>query len=284
MDNLPLKNYKTRLTKYCIWVMSSILALGSSLMPMTHASAKMKKQIRSMRSQIKIMRINAEISGKDFIPTMEMVKIAPDVVKSEMQKFETFSKELKEMQSRVKSAQYKVKLFTSLHKKEAASIGELRRKIHTYNALKARALEIRTKALSELETELVKDAAENNKGDMALKIQLARISAEINDKPFKPTQAMIDDAPDLVEAQTNIFNTHIEHLNVIDARIAIAKEEIKLSKSAFEQGYISKTEYIQILHSHNKLVNANLKLHCKILTKSEQIKIETSSSEKIIMG
>jgi len=95
---------------------------------------------------------------------------------------------------------------------------------------------------------------------------------------------MIEHAPEFVEAETLLYNTHVEHMSIIDARIDIAADEIKLSKEAFDRGYISKTEFVKSKRDHNRLLNENLKLHCKILTKSEQIKIESSTSEKAIWG
>jgi len=276
MAKKKVSKYKNRFRRSMVWFLSTVMAFSFSFT----AAASSKKNYRSMRTQVRIARIQAEISDKDFKPTMEMIKVAPDVVKAEMKIYEEYSAKLKKLQARVKGAQYQEKLFQRLHKQKAASIGEVRKKTHQFKSLKSQVLAIRAKALTELEHEMLIDAQMNDAEKMPLKIQMARIAAEVNDKPFKPTKTMIKAAPDFVKAQQALYNAHAEQVDVIDARINIADDEMKLAKDAFNKGFISKTEFLQIKHDHNKLVNDNLKLHCQILTRSEEIKIGAAGENK----
>lgn len=257
------------------WLATSSLLFSSSMAVGAMPSSKM----RSIRHDIVAMRLRAEITGTEFKPTAEMIKQAPDIVQAEMKKFQEYTENLKKLEGKVKNATEQVTLFQSLKNRKLASDGELRKKQHMMKSFKSQLLTMQVKALNDFESELIQGAKADHQDKLLLEIQSARISAELNDKPFQVTQEMQEKAPEFVKAQQQIYQANAEQEQVIESRIKLASEELQLAKNAFNKGYLSKTEYLETKQKHNRLVNENLKLHCQILTSGEQAKIDNADSD-----
>lgn len=280
MKNNKLSKFSGTFKYYTTLGLSMAIILGSSL----SALALPKTTNSKLANSIRITRLKAEINGEAFMPTVEMIKNAPDIVKAEMEAHKAFMQKMEQLQSQVNSTESKLGKYQSAYKKGIASKAEVRIKTHQLNALKAQVYSIITDLLGQLENQIILDSDSSAAKDLALEIKDARLDAELNHISFKPTDEMQQQAPDMVATQMKIYETHLKHMKVVSERISLAKEEMQIADEAYSKGAISKAEHFKIKQNLNTLDNLGLILHTKILQDHEQLELLRTQQDKLSMA
>jgi adhesin transport system membrane fusion protein len=86
-----------------------------------------------------------------------------------------------------------------------------------------------------------------------LAIEVARLSAEINNKPFTLDEELKKANPILYEAELALYNSRIEELNQFKFSLKLAEKELNLTKPLVAKGAVSEVEVLRLERTVNEL-------------------------------
>lgn len=118
----------------------------------------------------------------------------------------------------------------------------------------------------------------------SLQIQVMRITAEMNGKPFIIPAAVIKGNPTLAEAEKALFDSRMEELNQLQITLDLAQKELDMSKPLVSKGAISEVEIIRLQRSVNEIKGKISQFKSQGLEQLNKAKGELSALEEAHMA
>ena len=94
--------------------------------------------------------------------------------------------------------------------------------------------------------------------ELAMEIKIARLKAELNDKPFVVSEKYTEEFPDLVNSEKELYASKKRELSSLLNRRSLLVQEIDMTKPLLKGGAVSKVELLRLeqqLHEVNGAVD-----------------------------
>lgn len=110
----------------------------------------------------------------------------------------------------------------------------------------------------------------------ALELQIARLQAEIDDKPFIINNELKQLQPDLVRAQMALLLARKEELQQLQEGYDLAERELKLTRPLVRKGAVSEVEVIRLQRTANELKGKIITYKNKAIDELSKVRAELS--------
>lgn len=100
----------------------------------------------------------------------------------------------------------------------------------------------------------------------ALKVEIIRLQAEANNKPLKFPEELMKSDPDMVSAETNLYESRQQQLNHMKEALSLAQKELDMSTPLIKKGAVSEVEILRLQRTVNELKGNIAEFYSKLLT------------------
>jgi len=114
----------------------------------------------------------------------------------------------------------------------------------------------------------------------SLQIQVMRITAEMNGKPFIIPEEVIKSNPTLAEAEKALFDSRSEELRQLQITLDLAQKELDMSEPLVSKGAISEVEIIRLQRSVNEIKGKMSQFRSQGIEQLNKAKGELSALEE----
>lgn len=114
----------------------------------------------------------------------------------------------------------------------------------------------------------------------SLQIQVMRITAEMNGKPFIIPESVIKGNPTLAEAEKALYDSRMEELRQLQITLDLAQKELDMSEPLVSKGAISEVEIIRLQRSVNEIKGKMSQFRSEGLEQLNKAKGELSALEE----
>ncbi len=111
----------------------------------------------------------------------------------------------------------------------------------------------------------------------SLEIDILRLTAELNDKPFEISLELKKENPSLTEAKKLLYEARIAELNELKNGLSLIQKEVKMTAPLVSKGAVSEVELLRIKRSENELKSKILIFKRQALSELNQAKSELSA-------
>lgn len=81
---------------------------------------------------------------------------------------------------------------------------------------------------------------------ISLQIRVARLTAQVNNKPFVISPELEKAAPELVLTETSLYHTQIQQLDALNQRKALVQKEMAMTEPLIKEGAVSRVDVIHL--------------------------------------
>lgn len=120
--------------------------------------------------------------------------------------------------------------------------------------------------------------------DAALKIKVARLTAQVNGKPFNIPEELQKSAPDLFMSETAQYQTQMHQLEVLKGRRDLIAKETSMTEPLIKSGDVSRVELIHLQESMAEIDNQILTFKSAALDDLNKSKTELSTIDSDLSG
>lgn len=110
-----------------------------------------------------------------------------------------------------------------------------------------------------------------------LELDIARLSAEIENKPFEVEESLISKNEALYQYKKLLYKTKIEEKKELKKALVLAQKELNLMKPLVDKGALSEVEIIRVERTENELKRKLLAYNSDALKELNQAKSELNS-------
>ncbi len=91
--------------------------------------------------------------------------------------------------------------------------------------------------------------------EIALKIKIARLNAQINNKPFEISKELQTANPELYSSEKNLYDAQISEINALNDRKSLIDKEIGMTEPLLKSGDVSKVDIIHLQEGISEIDN-----------------------------
>lgn len=100
----------------------------------------------------------------------------------------------------------------------------------------------------------------------SLKIEIVRLQAEANNQPLKFPDELLKSDPDMVSAETNLYESRQQQLSHMKEALLLAQKELDMSTPLIKKGAVSEVEILRLQRTVNELKGNIAEFYSKLLT------------------
>lgn len=108
-------------------------------------------------------------------------------------------------------------------------------------------------------------------------IEIERLQAEVDEKPFKPDTQLSKANPGLVAAEIALYNTRKLELKQLQQGLSFAQKELSLTKPLVAKGAVSEVEVLRLERTVNELASKIINFKSKTLEQLNKSKGELAA-------
>lgn len=104
-------------------------------------------------------------------------------------------------------------------------------------------------------TRFLSDYNAANKKELALKIKIARLEAQVNNKPFVISPELQKADPELYQSEAQAYQNQMDEIKNLEGRKALIQKEITMTEPLIKSGDVSKVDLIHLQESVDDIEN-----------------------------
>lgn len=125
---------------------------------------------------------------------------------------------------------------------------------------------------------------ESQKKIATLLIQITRLTAEMQNKPFVAPESFIKENPHLVDAEKALYDSRMEELNQLKITLELAVRELNMSKPLVAKGAVSEVEIIQLQRNVNEIQGKIFQFKSQALEQLNKLKGELAALQETTLA
>jgi len=131
------------------------------------------------------------------------------------------------------------------------------------------------------DTRFLSEYRETDSQIITLEATIARLTAEINNLPFAPSPSLIEKAPELVENELALYQSHINELMILKNRRELLEKEIAMTAPLVKAGAVSEVELLHLKQKVNEIEGAIVNFYSTAQNKLNEAKADMSRLQEI---